>query len=122
MQVFLDKYGQPIQAGDTIRCEFYLKSKEFPGRKRVIINSMNYDESIVPDEGEDVLDFDTLHFIEREVKWSGACLIAERANTSDFNALCQGTFVDADGNHIRESIAAIHYLNAGFKSQFYEVL
>ena len=119
MKVFRDKNGTPIKAGDTLRRVFYARWRERPGHKRVAFDGMSGNDVIVADEG-DLLERKK-HWVTYKVKWSGACLVADRLAYSDFQALCGAELFDEAGYKIFEG-SAFHYLNANFKSKVYEII
>lgn len=117
-KIFKDKNGAVIQAGDILLRRFFAKWRERPGHKRVAIHGMSGNEVIVNDEGR--LTEPVAHWVEYHVRWSGACLIAERGECSDFQALMMAELFDEEGGQIREG-AGFHYMNAMFDSALYEV-
>lgn len=118
MKTFFDKNGAEIKAGDTLRRDFFARWRERPGHKRVAINGMSHEETIVPDEGR-LLGAEK-HWVKYSVVWSGACLVADRINYSDFQVLMQAEKFDSDGNGICEG-AGFHYFNGVFDSTVYEI-
>lgn len=119
MQIFRDRNGRPIRAGDTLFREVYVRMRERPGHKRVAMQSMGDREVIVNDEG-DYLPASP-QWITRKVAWSGACLCAERDEYSDYQMIMSGTLFDRDGEQISES-SAFHYMNSVFDSTVYTII
>lgn len=118
MGVFLDRNGREIKPGDILRRDFYARWRERPGHKRVAISGMNSNESIVPDEG--ALLGAEKHWVTYKVGWAGACLIADRLDSSDFQSLMSAELFDKDGNKIHEG-SGFHYFNNVFDSTVYEI-
>lgn len=118
-EVFKDKNGTSIKAGDVLFRKFFVRHRERPGHKRVAISGMSGEEVIVPDEGK--LKEAEEHWVTYRVKWSGACMIAERGDFSDFQALTADEIFDEKGNRISEG-SKFHYMNCVFDSSAYEVL
>ncbi len=104
MKLPKDKNGRTIQAGDTIRMVLKVERREFPGRSRVAIHGMSGNEVIVPDEGKMLPA--TTEWADYLVKWSGACLVAERVSQSE-NA---------------QYTAGSYYLNSAFRGEEWEVM
>jgi hypothetical protein len=119
MREFKDKNGATIKAGDVLLHRFFARWRERPGHRRVAIEGMSGREVIVSDEGglKDAKE----HWVQYTVKWSGACLIAERGKCSDFQALAQAELFDKKGNQIHEG-SGFHYLNDVFDSTVYELV
>ena len=120
MKLPKDKNGRPIQAGDTIRLTFHNIQRQYPGRRRVAVNGMSGDEIILPDEGGYFPP--TVQWVDFKVKWSGACLIAERSETSDFQAITSGENVCIKSGKPINASSAMHYLNAVFSGKDFEVI
>ena len=118
-EVFKDKNGRPIKAGDVLFRKFFVRKRERPGNKRVAISGMSGEEVIVSDEGK--LKEAEEHWVTYRVKWSGACMIAERAEFSDFSAVTADEIFDENGKRISEG-SKFHYMNCVFDSRVYEVL
>jgi hypothetical protein len=118
-QVFKDKNGTAIKAGDVLLRRFFARWRERPGHKRVAVEGMSGREVIVSDEGG--LKEAQEHWVQYLVKWSGACLIAERGECSDFQALMQAVLFDDNGKQIHEG-SGFHYMNNAFNSSVYEVM
>lgn len=119
MRIFYDSKGIEIKAGDILFREVYTRRRQFPGRKRVAIQSMGDREVIVSDEG--YLLPAAPQWITRKVIWSGACMCAERDEYSDFQEIMSSCLFDKDGNEISES-SAFHYMNNVFKSENYTII
>lgn len=115
---FKDKNGTTIFAGDVLLRIFFARWRERPGHRRIAINGMSGNEVIVMDEGP--LKDPHAHWVKYHVKWSGACLIAERGECSDYQVLSQAEKFDAKGREIHEG-GAFHYMNSVFDSTVYEV-
>ena len=120
MKLPKDKNGREIQAGDTIRLAFRCRQRERPGHSRVAMNSMTGHESILPDEGG--LMPATTQWVTFSVKWSGACLIAERLKVSDFQAVMSGENSSIKTGKSISASTAMHYLDAVFSGANFEVL
>ena len=119
MKLPRDKNDREIQPGATIRLAFNVRRRERPGGRRVAINGMSGQEVIVNDEG--ALGAPTQHWVDFSVEWDGACLMARRVGTSDFQAVMSGECTSiAAGNHVGAS-SATHYLNSAFKGADFEV-
>ena len=119
MKLPRDKNGREIQPGDTIRLTFNVRRRERPGGRRVAIQGMSDQEVIVPCEGR--LLAPTVHWVDFAVEWAGACLMATRVSTSDFQAAMSGECTSiATGEHVGAS-SATNYLNAAFKGADFEV-
>lgn len=118
-KIFKDKNGIEIKAGDVLLRKFIARMREYPGRKIVTVNSMSSRELIIPDEGK-LLNREE-HWVKYHVTWSGACLIAERGDCSDFQILIQSELFDYDGNKICEG-SGFHYFNEVFDSTQYEIV
>ncbi len=118
VKVFLDKAGKEIKPGDILRHDFYTRCRERPGHKRITINGMSGNESIVSDEGQ--LLGAKKGWITYKVGRSGACLIAKRFKSSDFQAISSSELFDNEGNHIYEG-AGFHYFNSTFDSTVYRI-
>ena len=116
---FKDRHGKRIKAGDILVRKFFARWRERPGHKRVAVESMSGRDVIVSDEGG--LNEAQEHWVQYIVKWSGACLIAERGECSDFQALMQANLFDDKGKKIYEG-SGFHYMNSVFDSTVYEVL
>ena len=119
MKIFKDSNGRDIQAGDILYREVFARWRERPGHKRVAINGMSGQEAVVRDEGN--LLNATPQWITRKVRWSGACLIAERHEYSDFQAILGATLFDRDGKQVSES-SAFDYMNSVFKGEVYTII
>lgn len=117
-EVFTDKNGKIIKAGDVLLRHFFARWRERPGHRRVAINNMSDNEVIINDEGS--LKEPESHWVKYHVKWSGVCLIAERGECSDFQALTQAEKFDEKGKTIHEG-SGFHYMNSVFDSTVYEV-
>ena len=85
---FYDKHGKKICAGCLIKLTAKVRKRERSGECRVAYNGMSGERSIVPDEGE--LDKGTKEWVTFRVGWSGACLVAEREECSDFDRIQSG--------------------------------
>ncbi len=120
MKVFLDKNGTKIKPGDILYREFCVRWRERPGGRRVAINGMSGNESIVSDEGDLLPTEERRRWITRRVEWRGACLVAERLGYSDFQSLMQAQLFDKDGNSIHETTASLD-MNSVFDSTVYEI-
>ena len=119
MKLPIDKNGREIQPGDTIRMTFNVRRRERPGGRRVAIEGMSGNEVIVPDEGG--LLAPSVHWVDFAVRWSGACLIAERTAQSDFQTIMSAECFDiATGKSVSAS-TAMHYINAAFNGANFEV-
>ena len=120
MKLPKDNNGREIQAGDTIRMTFHNRQRERPGHRRVAVNGMSGNDVIVPDEGG--LKPATTQWVTFSVKWSGACLIAERLETSAFQAVMSGENVSITTGESVSASTAMHYLNEVFNGANFEVL
>lgn len=119
MKLPIDKNGREIQPGDTIRLNFNVRKRERPGGRRVAIEGMSGREVILPDEGG--LLTPVAHWVDFYVEWDGACLMARRVGTSDFQVVMSGECLSiATGKHIDAS-AATRYLNSAFNGAEFEV-
>jgi len=118
IKVFQDRNGRIIKVGDILFRGFFAKWRERPGGRRVAINGMSGNELIVADEGD--LKDGEKHWVTYKVGWSGACMIAERHEASDFQALMQAELFDFDGGSIREG-SGFYYFNDVFESENYTV-
>ena len=116
--IFRDKNGTVIKSGDTLIRRFVARWRERPGHKRVAENSMGGDV-IIPDEGN--LKEREPHWVKYHVKWEGACLIADRGECSDFQALMGAELFDDKNQKIHEG-SGFHYFNNVFDSTVYEVV
>lgn len=116
-KVFKDKNGRDIKPGDTIVRHFFYRRRERLGHRRIAFDMMG-NEVIVSDEGS--LSEPIKIWIKRRIKWDGACLIAERVECSDFQALMAAELFDDKGDYVCES-SFFNYLNNCFKSKVYEV-
>lgn len=117
MRIFKDMNGVEIKEGDLLFRKFYIRRRERPGAMRVGLDMMG-NERICNDEGE---------FGEREecsiiyeVKWDGACMIADRYEESNSQASGNAMFNDKDERIFEGS--GFHYMNSGFDSTVYEVV
>lgn len=115
---FKDKNGDTIKAGDVIERRFIARWRENPGHSRVAFDMMG-NERIQKDEG--LLREPVQQWVRYHVKWSGACLIAERGECSDFQALMQAELFDEKGKRISEG-SGFHYLNSVFDSTSYKIV
>ena len=120
MKLPKDKNGREMQAGDTIRLSCNVQHRERPGGRRVAISGMSGVESIVPDEG--MLLEPEAHWVDFEVKWSGACLISERVGASDIQAILSGVCTSVTSGKWVGAASALHYLNDRFDGSEYEVV
>lgn len=118
-KVFKDMNGVIIRPGDTLVLSFFARWRQRPGNKRVAIDRMSGAEIIVPDEGN--LGVSERHWVEYDVKWSGACLIAERGECSDFQVLMGAELFDENGKRIYAG-SGFYYMNEGFQSHSYRVI
>jgi len=121
-KVFKDKNGHVIKAGDILFRKFFIRKRERPGHKRVAFNPMSSEESIVLDEGK-LLEKQISSWIARKVLWSGACMIANVFEVSDYQAIIGGheQFDPNSGKRIFES-NNFQYMNNGFDSSVYEIV
>ena len=118
-KIFKDSKGNTIKAGDILYRALYARKRERPGHKRVAINGMSGQEVIVNDEG--YLLPAIPQWITRKVVWHGACLVAERDEYSDFQAIMNSSLFDKEGNEISES-GAFYYMNNVFKGENYTII
>ena len=118
-QIFKDKDGTIIQAGDILFRQVLARRRERPGHKRVAISGMSGEDTIVPDEGR-LLEPEE-HWITRKVGWVGACMIAERHTYSDFQVLVTHALFNEKGKRIFES-AGFDYMNSCFDSTPYKIV
>lgn len=117
MKIFKDINGVEIKEGDLLFRKFYVRRRERPGARSVSLDMMG-NERICNDEGK--LGEPEECGILYEVEWSGACLVAERREVSDFQALSHAMFNDK-GEEIFEG-SGFHYMNSVFDSTVYEVV
>lgn len=117
MKTFKDMNGVEIKEGDLLLHKFYIRRRERPGAKRVGLDMMG-NEHICGDEG--ALGKPEECTIVYKVKWSGACLIADREEVSDFQSLSNEKF-NEKGDQIYEG-SSFHYMNSCFDSTVYEVV
>ena len=120
MKLPKDKNGREIQAGDTIRLIFHNRQRERPGRRRVAVHGMSGNDVIVSDEGGWMPI--TTQWVTFSVKWCGACLIAERLETSDLQVVMFGENVSITSGESVSASSAWHYLNSVFNGADFEVL
>jgi len=116
--VFRDKHGNEIKPGDILYRQIFVRRRERPGHRRVAINGMSGNETIVNDEGR-LLDLEP-HWITRKVGWVGACLVADRHECSDFQAISSHALFSANGERIFES-SATKDMNNCFDGSVYEI-
>lgn len=119
MKLPKDKNGREIQPGDTIRLTVTVQRRARPGGRRIAIESMTDREVIVPDEGG--LLPPAVHWVDFAVKWSGACLVAERIGASDFQAVMSGECKSVVTGKWVGASTAVHYMNATFDGAEFEV-
>lgn len=119
MKLPKDKNGREIHPGDAIRMTFNVRRRERPGGRRVAVHEMSGNEVIVPDDGG--LLAPTVHWVEFAVKWSGACVIAERTGLSDVQAIMSGECFDITTGERVSASTAMHYLNSTFNGSNFEV-
>ncbi len=117
-RVFKDKNGQSIRAGDILFRKIFVRRRQRPGHRRIAIDGMSGREEIVSDEGRFLKP--EQHWITRKVGWAGACMVAERADYSDFQAIMGHSLFDEDGKEILEKSAIIDMSNV-FDSTVYEI-
>lgn len=117
-RVFKDKYGDPILAGDILFRKIFVRRREFPGGRRIAVDGMSEREVVIPDEGK-LLEPEQ-HWITRKVGWDGACMVAERADCSDFQAIMVHSLFDETGEEIFEKCALISMDNT-FDSEVYKI-
>lgn len=117
--VFLDKHGQQIAAGDTLICHVLARWREFAGRKRVAVDGLRDMDAVVGDDGE--LMAAKAVWVEYHVTWSGACLVAIRGDTSDFQSLMQAELYDEQGNRVFIGAASYDF-NSAFDATRFEIV
>jgi len=117
-KVFKDKHGNEIKAGDILYRQVFVRRRERPGHSRVGIDGMTGNEMIVRDDGK-LLDPKS-HWITRKVTWSGACMIAEHDNCSDFEEIMTHELFNENGERIYEQSAIID-MNNCFDGSVYKI-
>ncbi len=115
---FTDKNGKTIKPGDVLIRRFFSRQREYAGRKRCAIEGLSGRDVIVSDEGG--LKCAEKQWVKYHIKWDGACLIADRAECSDFQKITSSELFDENNERIFEG-GGFHYLNKCFESQLYEV-
>lgn len=117
---FRDRKSTVIKPGDELLIEFVAKFRERPGGRRVAVNGMSGQEVIVSDEGR-LKETGEKCWAKYRVKWSGACLIAERGECSDFQTVMQAELYDDKGRRAHAP-AGFHYMNEFFDSTAYKII
>ena len=118
-QEFKDRKGEIIKARDILIRWFYARWRERPGHKRVAIEGMSGLDVIIPDEGR--LEKAQTHWAKYLVKWSGACLIAEMIDCSDYQSITQAELFDEKGQQVHVA-PGFYYFNKVFDSMIYEIV
>jgi hypothetical protein len=120
MKLPKDKNGRTINPGDTIRLTFNARQRERPGGRRVAIQGLSGNEVIVSDEGG--LLAPAVHWVDFAVEWDGACLMARRVSTSDFQAVMSGECTSVSTGKPVSASSAMEYLNSVFNGADFEVM
>lgn len=115
-----DKNKREIHAGDTIRMTFHCRQREHAGRRRVAEVGLSGREVVVPDEGD--LGPPSVEWVEFLVKWSGACLVAERTRASDLQTVMSGENMFIGTDKHANAASGTHLLNGAFRGEHFVVV